>query len=32
MKKTIALIALTSLLFVSCKKDVAADAVAKNPN
>jgi hypothetical protein len=32
MKKTIALIALTSLLFVSCKKEAAADVVAKNPN
>lgn len=32
MKKTIALIALTSLLFVSCKKEAAAEAVAKNPN
>lgn len=32
MKKTIALIALTSLLFVSCKKEAAVEAVAKNPN
>lgn len=32
MKKTIALIAFTSLLFVSCKKEAAADVVAKNPN
>ena len=32
MKKTIALIALTSFLFVSCKKEVAAEAVAKQPN
>lgn len=32
MKKTIALIALTSLLLVSCKKEAAAEAVAKNPN
>jgi len=32
MKKTIALIALTSLLFVSCKKEAAADVVAKNPD
>jgi hypothetical protein len=32
MKKTIALIALTSLLFVSCKKEAAAEAVAKQPN
>ncbi len=32
MKKTIALIALTGLLFVSCKKEVAAEAAAKNPN
>lgn len=32
MKKTIALIALTSLLFVSCKKEVATEAVAKQPN
>ncbi|MEY4012386.1 MAG: hypothetical protein RIT22_1510, partial [Bacteroidota bacterium] len=32
MKKTIALIALTSLLLVSCKKEAAVEAVAKNPN
>jgi PBP1b-binding outer membrane lipoprotein LpoB len=32
MKKTIALIALTSFLFVSCKKETAAEAVAKQPN
>lgn len=32
MKKTIVLIALTSLLFVSCKKEAAVEAVAKNPN
>ena len=32
MKKTIALFALTCLLFVSCKKEVATEAVAKNPN
>jgi len=32
MKKTIALFALTSLLFVSCKKEVATEAVAKQPN
>lgn len=32
MKKTIALIALTGLLFVSCKKEAAAEAVAKQPN
>ena len=32
MKKTIALIALTGLLFVSCKKETAAEAVAKQPN
>ncbi|MEN9981207.1 MAG: hypothetical protein RL542_994 [Bacteroidota bacterium] len=32
MKKTIALIALTSLLLVSCKKEAAVETVAKNPN
>ncbi len=32
MKKIIALIAITSLLFVSCKKESAAEAVAKQPN
>ena len=32
MKKTIALIALTSLLLVSCKKEVTAEVAAKNPN
>lgn len=32
MKKIIALIALTSLLLVSCKKEAAVEAVAKNPN
>jgi hypothetical protein len=32
MKKTIALIALTSLLLVSCKKEVNAEVAAKNPN
>ncbi|MCU9611765.1 hypothetical protein OEK97_28055, partial [Escherichia coli] len=32
MKKTIALIALTSFLFVSCKKETAAETVAKQPN
>ncbi len=32
MKKTIALIALSSLLLVSCKKEAAAVATAKNPN
>jgi hypothetical protein len=32
MKKIIALIALTSLLLVSCKKEVAADTAAKDPN
>jgi len=32
MKKTIALIALTSLLLVSCKKEAAVEAVPKNPN
>jgi hypothetical protein len=32
MKKTIALIALTGLLFTSCKKEVAASTEAKNPD
>lgn len=32
MKKTIALIALTGLLFISCKKEVAGEAIATNPN